>query len=533
MTPQFRINETTVTWEVSYDDGKTWKAVGSAVDRSLIRGIELGENDASVTITLADGTAIVIPLSDDNGIESDIRIPYILRDNMVLQQNTDANIWGWAEPGAIIKVTVSWSDAVYKTTTREDGLWKVAVATPAASFTPQWVDIACGQESLSLENILIGEVWLCSGQSNMDMPMAGWDYQPVENSLEAMQDAYLHPEIRMFMSQKTASTDQEDDSHGYWWAADGGKIGSFSATAYLFGRELSRRLKVPVGLIVPCWSGSMIECWMDREALVSTGLTIAEINQNINTYKDISPGSTCTLMYNGMIYPIRHYTINGFIWYQGCSNVNRVDVQDYARMQAAMVTRWRSLFGRGDIPFYYVQIAPYAYAGSVDSGLAPILRERQKAAADLIPNSAMIATCDLVYPYERTVIHPRRKTEVGQRLANLALEHWYGTDVTGSDSPDLKSVVLQGASAKVLLTNCEGGVHTDHESGLEAVEGFEVAGNDKVWYPAHITGTSGNAIVVAASEVSDVKYVRYLWRDFQIGYLWNSYDLPVLPFTTE
>ena len=533
VTPRFRINEESLNWEVSYDEGNNWTAVGSALDRSLISDIEIDNDEYTITIILADGTPLVVPCNDCGEPGSRLRMPRIFRDNMVLQQKTDANIWGWAEAGSTVKVSVSWSPYQYKTVAGQDGFWILSVTTPMASFTPQWVEISCGGDSLLLENILIGEVWLCSGQSNMDMPMAGWSGQPVENSEEDMLEARHYPGLRMLMIQKETATSPKEDARGEWWTTQGNEISKFSALAYYFGRELSRQMNVPVGLIVPCWSGSRIECWMGKESLMKAGLSEEYIDLDIQNNHQWTPAATCTVMYNAMIYPLRHYAINGFIWYQGCSNVNLVSSQDYAQYQAAMVSQWRADFERGNIPFYYVQIAPFAYAGSLDSYFAPRLRDRQKAAASLVANSAMVATCDLTYEFERTIIHPRRKAEVGQRLANLALEHWYKFDVHGSDSPDVKSVQLQGAAATIVMTNCEDGVHTTDGTDLQSVVGFEVAGSDQVWHPAHITSASGNALTVASDLVSDVKYVRYLWHDFQIGYLWNSYGLPLLPFTTE
>ena len=532
-TPLFQINEEKVVWEVSYDDGSTWKEVGSALDRSLISDISIGQDGKSITICLADGSSIVIPCIPQKPEGSGLRIPFVIRDNMVLQQNTAANIWGWADQGSTVSVAVSWSDKTYSVSAGYDGLWKVAVATPAATFSPQWMTVTCGSDTVTIEDILIGEVWLCSGQSNMEMPLAGLPGQPIENSAEYIQEAYLYPEVRMFTAKKTSSVDKQDNVYGQWWSADGGHIGEFSAVAYFFGRELARELKVPIGLIVPCWGGSCIECWMDREALLSVGLSDYNIDQNILTFAGTSPTTCCTALYNGMIHPLRHYTINGFIWYQGCSNVSLVPVQDYARFQAAMVTRWRKLFDRTDIPFYFVQIAPYRYGGDQNSGNAPVLRERQKTAAALVHNCAMAATCDLVYEWETDIIHPRRKAEVGQRLANLALEHWYGKEGCHSDSPDLEKVFRQGSSAKVVISHCEGGLHSGGGYGLDTVTGFEVAGTDKVWYPARIMGADGNTITVASNQVADVRYVRYLWHDFTIGYLWNEYNLPLLPFTSE
>ncbi|MBO4557230.1 MAG: hypothetical protein J5693_01315 [Bacteroidales bacterium] len=533
VTPSFQINEETMVWEVSYDDGTTWKEIGSAVDRSLISDVSIGQDGESITFCLADGSSIIIPCVPQQPEGSGLRIPFAMRDNMVLQQNTAANIWGWADQGSKVSVTVSWSEKRYIASAGYDGLWKVAVATPAASFSPQWVTVTCGSDTVTIENILIGEVWLCSGQSNMEMPVAGLPGQPTENSGEYIQEAYQYPEVRMFMAQKTSSVDKLEDVRGEWRCADGGHVREFSAVAYFFGRELARELKVPIGLIVPCWGGSFIECWMDREALLSVGLTEYNIDQNILTYADNSPAACCTALYNGMIHPLRHFTINGFIWYQGCSNVSLIPIQDYARFQAAMVTRWRKLFDRTDIPFYYVQIAPYRYGGEQNTGNAPVFRERQKAAASLAHNCAMVATCDLVYENETDVIHPRRKAEVGQRLANLALEHWYGMDGCHSDSPDLENVIPQGSSAKVVLSHCEGGLHSGGGYGLNTVTGFEVAGSDKIWHPAYIREAAGNTITVASDNVADVQYVRYLWHDFAIGYLWNEYNLPLLPFTSE
>ena len=462
-----------------------------------------------------------------------LRMPGFFGDNMVLQQNADANIWGWADAGAKVKVAVSWSKAKYTATAGDDGFWKVSVATPAATFDPQTVTITSGKEKVSLDNLLIGEVWLCSGQSNMEMPMGGWRFQPIENGGEDMRSARHHPGLRMVMIKKATSDQKQSDAQGEWWTTDSGHIAEFSAAAFYFGRELTRELGVPVGLVVPCWGGTMIECWMDRETLIKVGLSEEAIDNDIRQNMASTPWHTSTLMYNAMLYPLRHYTINGFIWYQGCSNVFRVGIQDYAQYQAAMVTQWRELFGRGDLPFYYVQVAPHPYAANGDSGAAPLLRERQQAAAKLVPNCAMIGTCDLVYEFEEGIIHPRKKAEIGERLAYLALEIWYGFKNYGSDCPAFASARFDGPNAIVILSNCGGGLHSDMGWEFKGVTGFEVAGEDKVWYPATITGTDGTSIGCTSPEVPEPKYVRYLWHDFAIGHIWNSYRLPLLPFSSE
>ena len=462
-----------------------------------------------------------------------LKLPHFMGSDMVLQQNTNANIWGWADAGSRVKVSVGWSKTKYTATAGDDGFWKVAVATPAASYTPYTVTISCGKDKVSLDNVLIGEVWLCSGQSNMEMPMAGWSFQPVEDGAEEIRESNRYPFVRMIYLERSESPEPKEDCNGTWRCAGGEFAPGFSATAYFFGKRLARELDIPVGLIVTCWGGTMIECWMSRDALKSAGETDESIAASIAPREGGWAGNRATVLYNAMLYPLRHYTVNGFIWYQGCSNVGKVFEQDYGKYQAAMVTQWRQLFGRGDIPFYYVQIAPHPYAASGDSGLAPLLRERQRQAAYLVPNSAMICTMDLVYEFEKGIIHPRQKKPVGERLANLALENWYGFKGYGSASPELDKIIPEGATAKVVFRNCEYGIHGDKGWEFKGVDGFEVAGEDGTWHPATISDCQGNYLVVGSPEVADIKKVRYLWHDFSIARLWNSYRMPLVPFTTE
>ena len=461
-----------------------------------------------------------------------LKLPHFISSDMVLQQNTDANIWGWADAGAKVKVSVGWSKAKYTATAGDNGFWKVAVATPAASFTPYTVTISCGKEKIELTDVLIGEVWLCSGQSNMEMPLGGWDKQPIEGGPEAIRESHRYPHIRMIYLERAVSTELQEDCNGTWWRGGSENVPKFSATAYFFGKRLADELNIPIGLIVTCWGGTMIECWMPRETLLSLGCTDQEIDENIKTHMEKETWHTSTVMYNAMLYPLRHYTINGFIWYQGCSNVSRLGIQDYAKYQAAMVTHWRELFGRGDLPFYYVQIAPHPYSGMNDTGLAPLLRERQRVAASLVPNSAMATTMDLVYEFEQGIIHPRKKAEVGDRLAFLALENWYGYKGYGSAAPEFESMKIEGTVAKLSFRNVMGGLHCDNGWQFKGVDGFEVADEDGVWHRAHVTNTYGNVIEISTFDGYDIKNVRYLWHDFSLARIWNNYRLPILPFNT-
>ncbi|MBL7742501.1 MAG: sialate O-acetylesterase, partial [Chitinophagaceae bacterium] len=283
-----------------------------------------------------------------------VKLPSFFSDNMVLQQQTDAAIWGWAKANATVQVVASWNKKKYAVKTGADGKWKTKISTPAAGG-PYEITISEGN-TITLRNVLIGEVWFCSGQSNMEMPMKGFKDQPILGSNDAVFNS-VNNNIRIYTVPRSVQNEPQDTSkHSSWKAAKPEDISNFSATAYYFGRILYQQLKVPVALINDSYGGSPAEAFMSRESL-----------KDFPDIKIHAPGSTeklnnknATTLYNGMIRPITGYTIKGCIWYQGESNNGRPD--EYEKLFPAMVSLWRSEWGQGNFPFYFAQIAPYTYS---------------------------------------------------------------------------------------------------------------------------------------------------------------------------
>ena len=352
-----------------------------------------------------------------------VKLPAVLGSNMVLQRNTEVNFWGGATPNSRVRVTPSWNGRSYETRADDAGRWALKVPTGEAGG-PYTVTVSDG-DPVVLENVLLGEVWICSGQSNMEMPVGGFLHQPVEGSAEAVAAAGDCPGIRMFTVPKVSSESPREDCEAAWQCSTPASVRSFSAVGYFFGRMLCRVLDVPVGLITPNWGGSAIEAWMTVEAIDSTpGIDHALAKSG--TYDNSIPQR----LYNGMILPVCRFTAKGFIWYQGESN--RRNWFDYEALQVSLVDLWRATWGDGRMPFYITQLAPYAYEGASLRSL-PLVVEAQYRAAARLEHAGVAATTDLGMP---SCIHPARKREVGERLAWLALANDYGCLLYTSDAAD-------------------------------------------------------------------------------------------------
>lgn len=445
---------------------------------------------------------------------------------MVLQQQSNARLWGWAEPDAKVTVRSSWSKTTYETRADADGAWQVAIATPAATFTPQTVTIReQGSKPVTLNNVLIGEVWFCSGQSNMEMPLEGFVSQPVEGGAETILHSRDYEYVRVAtIPRRTALTPQEEVD-GVWRCSEPKYARKFSATAFYFAAELQRMLNVPVGVIVCCWGGTHIEAWMPEWLLREKGVTNLE---NMMQNEELKNGRY-VVMYNAMLYPLRHYTIKGFVWYQGCSNVGKAAL--YADYQRSMVEHWRELWGLGELPFYYVEIAPYRYAERYGRMAPMLLREQQQRALDIIPSSGMISTTDLVYPYERGIIHPSQKQAVGNRLAWLAAEDTYHLAGVRGHSSRFKSMEqTEDGKVRLSFTHTPDGFATRGE-----IEGFYVAGADSVFHPAKARVLRfERQIELSSPKVEKVVAVRYGFGAFEpCTTLHNMRGLPIMPFRTD
>jgi len=458
-------------------------------------------------------TLLIVFVISSSTLYGEVKLPAIFGDNMVLQQQTQVAIWGTATKNATVKVITSWNKKTYSTKVAGDGKWKLKVATPSAGG-PFNVTISDGK-SLKLNNVMIGEVWVCSGQSNMEMPMKGYRNQPVTGSNEAIATS-SNPSIRLFTVTKAKSLEALDDFTGAWKDCEPENVGEFSATAYYFGLMLNKALDVPIGLINSSWGGTRIEPWMSESGFKTFEfVTLPDKNQQ----GDLSP-QTPTVLFNAMINPMVGYGIRGAIWYQGESNRNEAD--KYVKLMPGLVENWRSVWGVGEFPFYYVQIAPFDYG---NTGLnSAFLREAELKASTAIPNIGMASIMDIG---EKTCIHPADKATGGYRMAYLALAKTYGKSGFAYSGPILKDMIVEGSLVKLTFDHAVNGL-TSYGKELSC---FEVAGANQRFYPAKaiITGDG----ITLMSPVDEPVAVRYAFKDFVVGDLFNIEGLPASSFRTD
>lgn len=473
---------------------------------------------------------LLLALSAAN-VQAKVKLPHVLGDRMILQQQTDVRLWGTAKAGTTVKVTVSWSDDVYSAKADKKGKFMLKVRTPKASYQPLSITFDDG-EPLTLRDILAGEVWVCAGQSNMEMPMRGFDNCPVEGYTNEMIDAQHYKGIHYIKIPSIMRMEPQADSDPCQWEeVSSSTLANASATGYFFAQTVNKMLDIPVGLIMANKGGSRVESWLTRETLAKY---TNEPLDTLSIVKGHPQDYHRQLVWgNGTFNPILNYTIKGILYYQGCSNVGDPGNQ-YSERMKLLVEQWRSQFDEGEIPFYFVEIAPYDY-GRVDADWGAKLREQQYRAATIIPNSGLVSTNDLVYPYETTQIHPAQKRQVGQRLALLALNNTYGKEELWCKGASFKDMRIVNDSVFVHLKDTYGAI-----SRLADIEGFEVAGADKVFHPAtaqHYSRQTAsgweNAILVRSDEVKTPVAIRYCFKNFQIGNVKNAAGLPLFPFRTD
>ena len=456
-------------------------------------------------------------------LQAKITLPSVIGDNMVLQQQTDAALWGKAEPGRKVTVKTSWNKKTVRTTADpQTGQWLVRVATPAAGG-PYEITISDG-EKITLKNILVGEVWFASGQSNMEMPVMGFPGQPAEGGAEAIVSARRDRPIRVCNVQKQSTVEVMEDVPCKWEENTPGAVAATSAAAWFFADAVQTALGVPVGIIHSSWGGSNIETWIPYEVLKEQFPEV-DLGSVEGTHPVKSANHDGCLLFNGMVAPLLPYTIKGILWYQG--EANRGAPAQYIRLQTAYVQAMRERFQVPDAPFYFVQIAPWPYGGpqSFDSGY---FFEAQQKSLETIPHSGMAVTCDIG---DYGTIHPPKKREVGQRLAWLALEHDYGFDAIKADAPTYAGVTFQDGKAVVTFNVdnlCLAPIGTP-------LEGFEIAGEDRVFHKADAMIDGGNykRVVVSCAEVPAPVAVRYCFRNWCKGNLYNTYGVPAAPFRTD
>jgi sialate O-acetylesterase len=452
-----------------------------------------------------------------------VKLPALFSDNMMLQQKSNAPIWGWADKNETIKVQTSWDAKTYEAKADKEGKWKIAVQTPAGGG-PYEITVSDETTIQTIKNILIGEVWLCSGQSNMEMPLKGFPGQPVLKGNEAIVHS-TNNQIRFITIPRATVLTPNEDFVGKWNAAEPQTTGDFSATAWYFGSLLQEVLDVPVGLIHVSYGGSSMEAWMNQEMLKD--FASAKIpTKKEDLAKD--PNRVATTLFNGMLSPVIGYRIKGCIWYQGESNYERAS--EYSVLMQKMVSSWRGLWQQGDFPFYYCQIAPFNYAqfhpkDYKEEYNSAFLREAQLQASKEIPNSAMAVLMDIG---EGNNIHPIHKEAGGSRLAYLALNKTYGITGFEFDSPVFKALEIKDNSVTVSFDNAPNGITS---YGKEVI-GFEIAGENKVFYPAKAE-VRRKSVVLTSDKVAKPVAVRYLFKDFAEAEIFSTGGLPVSSFRTD
>jgi len=463
-------------------------------------------------------TSILLP---SQTIQAEIKLPAIVSSNMVLQRNTTVVLWGWADAKEKITIEASWLNEPIHIKADGDGNWRIEVKT-TDSKKPQKISLKSKNSDILLDNILFGEVWLCSGQSNMSQPVNGYNGQPTFGNMEALLKAQ-NPNLRLFTVDRVGSKTPKKDVEKYtsWQQASFENVGDFSAVAYYFGLQLQEILDVPVGMIHTSWGGSSVQAWISKEVMdpyEKVNLDTLDIKKGTNHIP--------TALYNAMIHPLIPYTIKGALWYQGESN--RMEPQKYKELFPAMVKDWRTRWDIGDFPFYFVQIAPFWYSNNdafstVEN--SAFIREAQLQCADLIPNSGIAITMDIGKEF---YIHPPKKKEVADRLLFNALNQTYGIKEIDGKSPVFDSLSVEDGEMVLKFINAEGGLYSYGE-----LKGFEIAGEDKVFYPATAKISGGKNVLVKSDKVPVPVAARYAWKNWIKGTLFDTNLLPASSFRTD
>jgi sialate O-acetylesterase len=438
-----------------------------------------------------------------------IRLPAVISSGMVLQQNSTAKLWGWCNPGEKIAITNSWNNKTDSATGTSGAKWQVSIQTPAAGG-PYTITIK-GQNTIVLNDVLIGEVWVCSGQSNME-----WSWL---NKLQDIQDELptcYNKNIRFFHIPKTTADYPQDDCFSKWMVCDSNSLKSFSAVGYFFGKRLNKDLNVPIGLINSSWGGTPAEVWTP-DSMVSKDAVLksAADKINVSNWWPKQPGAT----YNAMIAPITNFAIAGAIWYQGESNTTTAST--YSQLLTTMIDGWRKAWNK-EFPFYFVQIAPFKYG---NRNIGALLREAQTKAMNH-PQTGMAVITDLVS--DTANIHPVNKHDVGERLARWALHETYKKDTVVFKSPVYKSMEVKKGKVYVQFDNAPNGLMAKGKTITE----LYVAGSDQQFYPAEAK-IEKDKLVVWSKQVKEPVAVRFSFSNTAIGNLFSKEGLPVNPFRTD
>jgi sialate O-acetylesterase len=498
-----------------------------------------------------------------SALRADIRLPAVIGDHMVIQQEKPIPVWGWAEPGE--KVTVRLSRREMNARAGDDGRWRVLFPALRTGGDPLEM-VVRGEKSpeISVRDILVGEVWVCSGQSNMEWPLSQTS-SPTPEILRAE-----NPAIRLFLVPRRTADRPREDVEAKWTLCTPETAAPFSAVAYYFGLELHQKLGIPIGLIEAAWGGTAIEPWtppVGFAAVPETSAITAELRQRVEDYRNglaealpqweawvrgsrkaissntelparpefpvhpLDDPQAPTALYNGMIHPLIGFAIRGAIWYQGESNRN--DCLAYEHKMEALIRGWREVWNLGDFPFYYVQLAPYDYAynredpgGDVpDFFRLPLIWEAQTRILRL-PATGMAVTTDIANLND---IHPRNKKDVGFRLALWARAGIYGESNLCPSGPIFKSMSVERDRVRIVFDYAAGALISNDGQSLRW---FEIAAEDRVFHKA-VAEIDGETVVVSSPRVAAPKAVRFGWHQSAVPNLANRQGLPASPFRTD
>jgi sialate O-acetylesterase len=469
---------------------------------------------------------ITIPNTPPDSLQSanNFTISNILQSNMVIQRDKPFKIWGTATANYKVTVTVTWSITTFTTTADANGNWILSIPPQAATSAPQTITASVnGKPAITFSNILIGDVWLCSGQSNMEMPLTQKDnpatvyggFYGVENYQSEIAKAD-HPNLRVATVSFQAQNQPKNNLNGpvQWIACSSQTAGNFSALGYYFGEKIDSALNIPVGIIISCVPNTGIETW--------TSLATMQASPLLTSF--YSTRSLAAQFYNGMIYPLRNLSIKGFVWSQGENNDADTPAMNYTIMSNAMIGNWRTIFAQGNLPFYYVQVVPIYNGSPGTTDVFPKFWVAQGNIRTTTPNTGMAVTTDIGSLF---VIHYTDKEPVGDRLARLAMHYTYGLPVAAV-GPQYQSFTQSGTTVTVTFTNADG-----LKSDGPLSQNFYVSGSDEVFYQAK-AAISGNTIVLTVpAKVTTVTAVRFSFTNTSYSNVYNGDDLPMEAFRSD
>lgn len=480
-------------------------------------------------------------------LSAQIRLPAIIGDNMVLQQRSSAVIWGWAQPGEEIRIQASWLHKPLVVTAGEDGKWQGTLKTAKAGG-PYTIRFSAS-DTIDVKNVMLGEVWLASGQSNMEFfvgKATGW--RTGTTNYEAVIATANHPDIRMIDVENKVADTEQTDFNGKWTVCSPQTVADFSAVAYFFAKEIELSTGYPIGIINSTWGGTPAESWTKKQVLENNPdfqPILARYDQQVRDYPEASGKYTAAYqkwkadnndtkaqapkkpadpslnskspckLYNGMIAPLIPYTLKGVIWYQGESNAVRG--YQYRTLFPAMINSWRQDWHSPRLPFYFVQISPHRSQN-------PDIRESQLVTYHTTPYTGIVVTTD---NGDSLDIHPRNKELVGKRLSLWALHNQYGKKKIEVSGPLYKSMKIEDGRIRIKFDYAKG-LRPQNSSLTE----FTIAGSDQVFVPARAS-IEGNTVVVWSDEIKDPVAVRFAWRNIPRADLYNGAGLPASPFRTD